>query len=256
MRADGNPPRPPWCAEPGPPRPPLRAESGLSPPSRRVSRSGTRRRREAGLTLIEMLVAFALLGLLFALLHDGFSLGQRVWDRATTRLSARVDEVEAVQAMLRERLALAYPAYGFQGDGAVTFEGDAGRLAFDSRPTDAMGPGTYLRFVLEATADGVLELAWRPDTDRRLAAPFQRAPILAGVAGLEIAYFGAARGDVVERWTASWRNQPRPPRLVRLRVRFPPGDARLWPDLVVAPRATVDALCAWDSQTRGCRGRS
>lgn len=217
-----------------------------------------RHRREAGLTLVELMVSLALLGLLFALLQDGFTLGQRVWERATTRVSARIDAVEATQGFLRDRIARANPAYTLAGNGQISFEGDARSLAFDAPAPDAMGQGTYLRYVLALTEAGDLEIAWKPDTDRSPVAPMARSVLLSGVAGLDIAYFGTGRGEgpAPPRWRDAWRGQAAPPALVRLRVRFPAGDGRVWPELVVAPRATLDATCTWDAGQRGCVGRS
>lgn len=214
------------------------------------------RRGEAGLTLIELLVALGLLGMLLVMLQDGFVLGHRVWERATSRLGPRIDAVEAAQGLLRDRITRANPAYSLANQGQVSFTGDAARLSFDAPAPAAMPPGTYLRYTLGLGADGALVLAWKPDTDRSPLVPTARSVLLDGVAGVEIAYFGAARGDrAVARWRDTWRDQPRMPELVRLRVRFPPGDDRIWPELVVGPRATVDAACTWDAAQRGCLGR-
>lgn len=211
---------------------------------------------QAGLTLLELLVALALLALLFGLLQQGFTLGHRVWERSTVRAAAALDEVEAVQALLRERLGGINAAWTFTNDGQVSFEGDAAGLAFDARAPQVLGPSSFLRYALGANAEGELELAWRPDTDRRPNAPWTRTALMGGIAGIEIAYFGQTRTDVVPRWREDWRGQPRPPRRLRIRILFPPGDPRLWPELVVEPRAVVDALCEWDSARRDCRGRS
>ncbi len=211
--------------------------------------------REAGLTLIELLVALVLLGMLFGLLQQGFALGHRVWERAGARGAATLGGVEAVQALLRERLATLNPAWSFLNEGEVVFEGDPAGMMFEARPPDVMAPATFFRFALAATAAGTLELAWRPDTDRSPLAPWARTSLMGGIAGLEIAYFGPTRRDPVPRWRDGWRREPRPPHLVRVRVRFPPGDRRRWPDLIMEPRAEVDSLCDWDASTRRCLRR-
>jgi len=210
---------------------------------------------QAGLTLLELLVALSLLGMLFVVLQQGLTLGQRVWERATTRQAVRLDAVETAQTLLRERLTRANPVFLRTGDGEVTLVGDARAVTFDAPPPGVFGSGTYLRYTLSVTADNVLELAWKPDTDRSPAAPLIRNAVLGGVDRLEIAYFGVGRADRQPRWWSYWRGQPAMPLLVRLRVVFPPGDLRIWPDLLVAPRATVDAQCAWEPVTRNCRGR-
>lgn len=222
----------------------------MSGGARRAARSS-----EAGLTLLELLVSLALLGLLFTVLQGGFALGQRVWERATTRLAARIDAVEAAQVFLRDRIARANPAYGRLAGGRVSFEGDQSRLTFDAPPPDAVGAGTYLRYTLAVGQEGELELLWKPDTHGSPLAPLNRSSILPGVAGLELGYFGARGGDPEARWHDTWRQQPRPPDLVRIRLSFPPGDGRIWPDLLVTPWATVDAGCVWVPTVRACEGR-
>jgi general secretion pathway protein J len=211
---------------------------------------------EAGLTLLELLVAIGLLGLLFVVLQGGFALGHRVWERAGNRLAARIDTVTATQTLLRERIARANPAYIRSTGGRVTFEGYRDRLVFDAPPPDAMGPGTYLRYTLAVSPDGELELSWKPDTMAAPTVAGERIGLLAGVAGLDLAYFGRGAEDAQGRWSDVWRNRPRAPEVVRVRVLFAPGDGRVWPDLMIAPRATVDAQCVWSPTLRACEGRT
>lgn len=212
-------------------------------------------RAQAGVTLIELLVCLVLLGLLTGLFQDGFALGHRVWERASTRITTRLEAVEGAQAFLRERLQTLYPAWQSLGEPTTSFQGSPDVIAFEAAPPDVFGRGTWRRFRIAVSATGGLEVAWKPDTDRNLIPVWERATLLPAVAGLELAYFGPVDG-APPRWRPYWTAQPTPPRLVRLRVLFPPGDPRIWPDLVVAPRATVDATCAYDAVQRRCRGRT
>jgi hypothetical protein len=82
------------------------------------------------------------------------------------------------------------------------------------------------------------------------------AQVLArGVRELDLAYFGAVAPDTPGQWSPRWRRRSLPPELVRVRVGFQPGDRRRWPDLIVAPRAMVDADCALSAITHDCQGR-
>jgi len=214
-----------------------------------------RRGCAAGFSLVELLVAFTVLGLLFALLQDGFLLGHRVWERANLRAAARIEPVEGVQQYLRERLTRAYPAWRPVGDPQIDFLGEPQRVAFEATPSDALRPATRQRHVLALNDVGGLEIAWRPDTDRTPIGVYQRTVLMDGVAALRISYFGATGYDRVPRWRESWRGQIRPPQAVRIQVAFAAGDPRIWPDLVVAPRMNVDATCVFETTTRNCRGR-
>ena len=56
-------------------------------------------------------------------------------------------------------------------------------------------------------------------------------------------------------WQSDWSGRRALPDLIRIRIGFPAGSNRYWPDLVVAPRITVDAGCAYDPLTYHCKGR-
>lgn len=214
-----------------------------------------RTRATAGFSLIELLVAFTILGLLFALLQDGFLLGHRVWERANLRAATRIEPVEGVQQYLRERISRAYPAWRPVAGPEIDFVGEPQRLVFEAAPPDALRPATRQRHILSLNGQGALEIAWRPNTDRSLAGPYRRAVLVEGVNDLRISYFGPTGFDRVPRWRENWRAQIRPPQAVRIQLAFAPGDPRVWPDLVVAPRMSVDATCIFESTTRTCRGR-
>lgn len=210
---------------------------------------------EAGFTLIEVLVGFTILGLLFALLQDGFLLGHRVWERANLRAATRIEPVEGVQNYLRERISRAYPVWRPIGDPQIDFSGDAQRFAFEAAAPDTLRPATRQRHILALNGEGGLDIAWRPDTDRSPTGPYQRTTLIDGVTALDINYFGATGFDRTPRWRNSWRAQIRPPQAVRIRLAFAAGDPRVWPDLIVAPRMSVDASCIYEATTRNCRGR-
>ncbi len=56
-------------------------------------------------------------------------------------------------------------------------------------------------------------------------------------------------------WRTSWSNEKTLPQLVRIYAVFPDGDARIWPEFVVAPRVSVDVNCLYDALTKYCQGR-
>jgi general secretion pathway protein J len=208
---------------------------------------------ERGLALLELLVALTLTGLLLAMLHQGFTLGRRVWERAETASGARLEAVEAAQGLLREQLRLAYPA---RPTGIVAFQGGPARLEYLTAASPLMNQGGRVRASLSLTRAGTLELAWLPETEKRRAAVPRRVVVLSGVAALEFGYFGPPEEGLPPRWFPRWENQPNPPRLVRVRLAFAAGDPRPWPELLVAPLLDQDAECLPNPQTFRCEGRS
>lgn len=201
-----------------------------------MNRRELRRGAPPGFTLLELLVATTLLGFVVVGLAGGLRFGARVWEASSTR-TARHADLDPVYAVLRALIA----------DGR-SLVGNAGALQLVGFPPTALGnPVPHdMQFAMEA--DGRLLLRWRPH--RRGADPvagpsFQEAELASRLAALEIAYLPRAsseRGAVAQaplEWLPLWRDRTKPPGLVRVRLRLPPGDRRSWPELVVAP--AVDA---------------
>jgi general secretion pathway protein J len=200
-----------------------------------------------------MLVALTLMGMLFLLLHEGLTLGRRVWERVPQRGGERLELAEGAQALLREFLSRTYPA---NRNGLVAFQGGPTGLQIVTATPPLLGGSGRITVWLTLGRNGQLEIAWLPDTERRLAVVPNRAILLSGVAAMEVTYFGIHAEDASPRWHPVWRNQPRQPLLVRIRLRFPPGDARVWPDLMVAPLIDTDAECVPNAEGLRCAGRT
>jgi general secretion pathway protein J len=197
-------------------------------------------RSSAGFTLLELLIAITLLGLLLAALFGGLRLGARAWERSEERLdeSARL---QVVQNFLRERLAQAYPLTAEDQIGRLrlAFEGTDDALRFVTLMPAYLGTG-FAELVLavdERSGSRDLVVQWR--RFELLPQPDDEEPqvkvLLEDIEGLEIAYYGAlARGEPV-LWHEQWLEVMALPRLIRLRVVFAEDDRRYWPDLIVHP---------------------
>ena len=221
-------------------------------------------RRQRGFTLLEILIAMTLLGLLMAMLFGGLRLGTRAWEASDVR-SADLARLEAVQGFIRRALTGAYPLLGTGDDDAkrrIAFTGGAEAVAFTALMPAHFGVGGFYTITL-AVEDGV--------DDRRLvfrrqlyrsgdegAPPSppagdeeQEKVLLEGLSKAGFSYFGAAGKDETPSWRDEWRNQNFLPELVRLSVTF--ADEGAWPDLVVAPR--ISATSAPTSSRRRRRGQ-
>jgi general secretion pathway protein J len=198
------------------------------------------RRASAGFTLLELLIAITLLGLLLAALFGGLRLGARAWERSEERLeeSARL---QVVQNFLRERLAQAYPLTAEDQTGRLrlAFEGTGDTLRFVTLMPAYLGIGfaELLLAVDDRTGIENLVVQWRrfeltPQSDDEEP---QIKVLLEDIEALEIAYYGAlARGEPI-LWHEQWLDIMALPQLIRLRVIFAVGDRRYWPDLIVRP---------------------
>ena len=145
------------------------------------------------------------------------------------------------------------PKTGIYGAECVT---EARRLTDFCRDV----PDEYARDLLRmATGDLVLfsvsSLADNVDIRSPSLVGWTPTRLLTGVSDLSLSYLGpsqsAANGAT---WQRFWINQPQPPQLIRIRLTFPTGAGRVWPDLVIRPQVTLNAACQIDPLTGRCKG--
>jgi general secretion pathway protein J len=199
-----------------------------------------RLRTERGFTLLEMLVALALFGLLALVLYSGVRDGVRAHNTVEMRSDDRANVV-FVQSFLRDRLAGLGPAPERAPDdtGPAWFDGGADRLAITAPWLEALPvAGIYrVEFVAVQEPDrlGAMVIRWRLETTGGEAgAPTagQRI-VLDEIRLLRFSYFGAAEPGKAKEWHPAWRSNRLPPDLVRLEIGF--ADAtRTWPTLTIA----------------------
>lgn len=199
------------------------------------------RRHAGGFSLLEVMLATALLAAGIALAFGTLLNAGRATERAET-MAQRNERLRAVQAFLRRQIdgALAMP-YEFEtGTGEATvFEVDRDLLRFVApMPGYLSRGGPYVQtFRLRRGADGM-----RLEFEHQLLTPdgpidSEREPevLLEGIAegGFEVRTLGE-EGDP-GNWTEDWDRPGEMPRLVKVELRLrDPGAS--WPTLVAAPR--------------------
>ena len=202
-------------------------------------------KRQAGFTLIELLVSMTLLGLLLVLLLGGLRFGSRAWERGTA-VSDAGETVRGVQSLLRGEVERACPRLVPSGQpqapARLRFDGDADSLRFLGPAPGSMGGASCVPIVLRVRDDGA---------GQRLSLNVngRTTDVLRGASAIGFAYLPQSGG-----WRDGWTRQPTLPALVRVRVRFPPGDSRIWPELFITPRISAEADCTYDPATKSCRG--
>lgn len=193
---------------------------------------GRAMRHQGGFTLLEVLVALVVLGMLVLGLTQGIHFGLKTWASQTRTIAAHED-LDAVDRTLRRLIESMDPGSPAE---AVSIDGSASSFAFPSELPDfaAALPSRRADVALGVDAAHRLVLRWTPHLHAvRLgpAPPAQQSELLRGVDHVELAYWPSGAGG---GWQTLWK-QPLPPALVRIRLVFTEGDKRHWPDIIAAP---------------------
>ena len=183
-----------------------------------------------GFTLLEVLVALAVFGLLLAGLTQGVQYRLRAW-QSQAAIGGRIGDQDAVDRALRRMIEVMDPG---DGTDAAPVSAGPGRLEFITTLPNGVGidPPRRIEAALLVDPAHRLVLRWRPYLHARRLRPSPppvETVLLEGVSQLDLSFWRQAGG-----WIGSWRS-PDLPALVRVRLVFPAGDRRHWPDIVVAP---------------------
>ncbi len=217
-----------------------------------------------GFTLVELLIALAMVSLITLLLFSGLRIGSRAWE-GVDAVAERSGVLRLAHDFLLRTLTQARAAtLVFDGNLVPVFAGDGERLEFAAPLSEHVGmPGIY---VLRLEAEGFGERRnlvltrwlihpevldgkddipqWEPltedsklaldgvplDTDAAAGA-FGRTLLLEGLAELKLSYYGVSAGDSDPDWHEDWLEQPGLPALVRIHLTTVD---QAWPDLIVA----------------------
>ena len=217
-----------------------------------------------GFTLIELVIALAIIGLISLLLFSGLRLGSRAWE-AVEKTSEQISGPRLVDGFLTRALSQIKPANAvIDGESLLIFGGDAEHLEFAAPLSQHVGTAGLhiLRLGLESLdASSALVLthwslhpevleggddfpSWEPLREKQAvsladSAPnmdaadgaFGRALLLRDVTLFEVSYYGQLDGASESEWHEEWLGQMRLPSLVRIRLET---GTQSWPDLVLA----------------------
>ncbi len=208
-------------------------------------------RRQEGFTLIELLVSMTLLGFVFVILFGGLRFGSRAWEKSNGETDA-TDTVRVVQSLIRNEIARACPRRISAGDSTaaprVVFTGTEEALSFLAPAPVSSGLAGCARLALAVLPDGREErLVLRIGTGDQPSS-VRETDLIKHARSIALAYLDKDTG-----WRAGWSDERDLPALVRVRVRFPDGDARVWPELYAAPEISAEADCTYDSNTKSCQ---
>lgn len=198
-------------------------------------------RRDAGFTLLELLISVTIFALLMVVLIGALRLGSRQVGRLTGQVD-HASQVALAQNFLRTQLGAAEPLVSLTDDSkAVRFTGDAERVDFVASAPQSLPAGGLLVFSAAfrggtGPAGGQLVVDWRPlQRDPDAPAPVDAPTVLLDhVRAAKFVYYGPSSPTADPDWQSTWQAKTYLPLLVRLSVTF--MDGRTMPDLDVAPR--------------------
>ena len=188
-------------------------------------------KRDAGFTLLELLVGLIVLGFILAGLSNSIRYEMRAGARQNSQSDGR-SELDGLDRLLRSLIEQADPGSAYR---SASMQGRAGMLAFTSELPIAAGVERHANIAIEVDAEHRLVLHWSahrhviqdgPDIEEH------DSELLRGVSELQIWYWR-------EGWQTQWVEADLPV-LVRFRISFWPGDPRHWPEMIVETRRKKD----------------
>jgi len=215
---------------------------------------------EAGFTLLEVLVAMTLLGLVMVLLFGGLRLGIHAWEASDAHLNG-IEDVQLTQRFIRNEIEHAYPKLDSSDPVMphLVFSGSSHAVRFlASAPQNLAAAGRAIVELKVEKTDGKKnlvvrvkpELAWADDVSAEHEEIF-----LTDIRDISLEYFGRSGSNTTPAWSHEWTDRFHLPQLIRVSVAFEEGDKRIWPQMVVAPLIDVDVACQFDMFSKTCRGR-
>ena len=194
--------------------------------------------RQQGFTLLEMLISFALVSLLFLALFASFNTIGRGWDAADTRIN-KTEDMRLITDFLRRQLsqAMVVQIAGKKEAKVYAFEGTATSLRYAAplQPLQHQGGVFLIELNIVAGKAGkkleMLFAPYRPELTWDDA--FKDAePVLVfdGLKDAAFEYFGAEEEGGDADWTDDWEDKPRYPDILKLSLEDP---ERAWPEMLV-----------------------
>ena len=218
--------------------------------------------KQKGFTLVEIVLAIMLLGIMMLLLYSGLTFALRGWDSAGTRGQLVTDRRLGENFLRREVMEVFPMRWTDPFVYKIAFSGEAKRLRFvSSRPPGATLGGLALVSVeMETdprTHHGRLVMRRAmPDEAANDFSPLdhvdERTVLVEDVADASFSYFGAETEFAEPKWEDNWTFQ-KLPFLVRLRLTGTDGVPL--PEMILRVALGEEAGCLENAFQRVCRAR-
>jgi general secretion pathway protein J len=193
----------------------------------RWARAGRRRKGEQGLTLIELLLALAILAVLTGFLAGGLSIGRRAFDAdRTSEIRSETDAaIQAITSLIAS--ALPAPATTANPKSGIKFEGRQETLMFVGLSEGrSLRGGPHMIRLRRSGVDLAVDVVGSVPAKSGDASGLTPTQVLAlsGVRGIRFSYFGRMNDSAPQGWHVEWLRAERLPDLVSIQIDF--EDAR------------------------------
>jgi general secretion pathway protein J len=234
--------------------------SGSSQPSPQPSPRG--RGSSVGFTLVEVIIAFALLAMLAGMMFAGFRFALGASEKGAVRNEMHED-MRRAQDFLRQHLEEMLPLrYQKELGQPLRFKGDAEKIVYIAPVISRVAEGGIQWWELAARGSGaerILALRRIAYTGDESATPEfnekEESTLAQNIVSVKFSYFDQPDPLLSGNWTDNWTDEQRLPNLIRVQVIGAQG--RAWPEFVVAPQLSPRIGCpnGWNERERRCVSR-
>ena len=193
---------------------------------------------QRGFTLLEVIIAMMISGLLLSLLYSGLSNSLWQW-QSIERVSQQSSQQYLFLQHLRQQLQQAIKVT--DNDQTILFNGTDKELSFIAPlELEQIGGGLYQYSLRQQIINdlSVLQLhiqTFHNEEDQPEPSPIETLELYRGVEPIRFAYADADRGGTVT-WQDHWQLQQELPVAVRLTTDATSPSMRQWPDILVRIR--------------------
>jgi len=194
-------------------------------------------RKDAGFTLIEVMLAMTLLSIMMVLLFSSLKICAESWNKGERKI-AEVNEKAVVYQFFKRHLTSVRPLWDdfSEQQRSFSFQGENNKLQFISVfPAGSGRKGIQLFEVSYDQSDnGVIKVILKPFYPLADDQQWQQEEeiLLEKVEAFEISYFGKGRTDVYGAWNDNWLQKEQLPELIKIKIEL--KDHSYWPEMVFA----------------------
>ncbi|MDD5462792.1 MAG: prepilin-type N-terminal cleavage/methylation domain-containing protein [Methylococcales bacterium] len=192
--------------------------------------------RHKGFTLIEVLIAITLLGIMVVLLFSSLKICADSWEKGESKM-ADVNEVAIVYNFFQRHLSTTLPLWNDlpEGEKTFSFQGKPQSLQFISAFPASAGKSGLQLFSLhlqEEDNEQIIKVALSPFVPeaRGEEKHKEEVTLIKHVSDLRLAYFGSEDGAKEGIWANEWLEKSVLPRLVKINIKLDNGI--FWPEMI------------------------